>query len=93
MGQKDAPAILAHFRGLVRRVVTCRSWRTRQRTIPSRFTKSLPPSVSLPTPPPTSRPPSRLQKVEPAPLRIPICGSLYLAGHVLACRTASAQMN
>jgi dihydrofolate synthase/folylpolyglutamate synthase len=37
---------------------------------------------------------ARLQKVERCPLRILICGSLYLAGHVLALQEgAQAQMN
>ena len=36
----------------------------------------------------------RLQDVEEEPLRILICGSLYLAGHVLALQEGvQAQMN
>ena len=37
---------------------------------------------------------TRLQKVEGRPMRILICGSLYLAGHVLALQEGvQAQMN
>ena len=52
------------------------------------------PVFAQPSIPTDSSPGSRLQKVEGGPMRILICGSLYLAGHVLALQEGvQAQTN
>src|SRR6185436_13929494 len=86
MGQKDAPAILAHFRGLVRRVVTVPIPGAHEATYDPVTLAKIAASVGLTADaaPDVEAAIARLQKVEAAPLRILICGSLYLAGHVLA---------
>ena len=96
MGQKDAPAILAHFRGLVRRVVTVPIPGAHEATHDPVALAKIAASVGLTADaaPDVEAAIARLQKVEAAPLRILICGSLYLAGHVLALQEGvQAQMN
>ena len=96
MGQKDAPAFFQHFRGLVRRVVTV--------PVPGAHETSHDPGALAKTAaavglmadaaPDVDAAIHRLQKTEGAPLRILICGSLYLAGPVLALQEGvQAQMN
>jgi dihydrofolate synthase/folylpolyglutamate synthase len=96
MGQKDAPAFLEHFRGLVRRVVTV--------PIPGAHEAPHDPialakiaaaaGLAADAAPDVEAAIARLQKVEAGPLRILICGSLYLAGQVLALQEGvTAQMN
>jgi dihydrofolate synthase/folylpolyglutamate synthase len=86
MSHKDAPAFLEHFRGLVRRLVavpvpglsdTGRDPAALAKTAAAAgLTADAAPDVEAAI--------RRLQKTEGAPLRILICGSLYLAGPVLA---------
>lgn len=96
MGQKDAHGFLEHFRGLVRRVVTV--------PIPSGPEAAHTPDELAATAAAmgfNAEPAKdvgtaigRLQEAEEEPLRILICGSLYLAGHVLALQEGvQAQMN
>jgi dihydrofolate synthase/folylpolyglutamate synthase len=96
MGQKDAAAILAHFRGLVRRVVTVPIPGAHEAPHDPVALAKIAASVGLiaDAAPDVEAAIARLQKVEAAPLRILICGSLYLAGHVLALQEGvQAQMN
>jgi dihydrofolate synthase/folylpolyglutamate synthase len=96
MGQKDAAAILAPFRGLVRRVVTVPIPGAHEATHDPVALARIAASAGLAADaaPDVEAAIARLQKVEPGPLRILICGSLYLAGHVLALQDGvQAQMN
>ena len=86
MGLKDAAGFLAPFRGLARRVVTV--------PIPGAHEAPFPPEALAETARRVSIPAEsaggieaalkRVDAMEPAPKRVLICGSLYLAGHVLA---------
>jgi dihydrofolate synthase / folylpolyglutamate synthase len=96
MGQKDARGFMAPFRGLARRVVTV--------PIPGAHERPFEPTAlaevakaagfvaeSALTVETALR---RLRTTEREPLRILICGSLYLAGHVLALQEgATVQKN
>src|SRR6185436_8016329 len=96
MGHKDAGAILAHFRGLVRRVVTVPIPGAHEATYDPVALAKTAASVGLAADaaPDVEAAIARLQKLEASPLRILICGSLYLAGHVLALQDGvQAQMN
>jgi dihydrofolate synthase / folylpolyglutamate synthase len=96
MGQKDAGSILAHFRGLVRRVVTVPIPGAHEATHDPVALAKTAASVGLAADaaPDVEAAIARLQKLEGGPLRILICGSLYLAGHVLALQEGvQAQMN
>jgi dihydrofolate synthase/folylpolyglutamate synthase len=96
MGQKDAPAFLAHFRGLVRRVVAVPIAGAHETTHDPIALAKIAASVGLAADaaPDVEAAIARLQKVEGGPLRILICGSLYLAGQVLALQEGvQAQMN
>ena len=96
MGQKDAAGFLEHFRGLTRRIVTV--------PIPGAHEKPFEPSelAALATslgfvaePAPDVEAGIRAAQMhENGPLRILICGSLYLAGTVLALHEGvAAQSN
>ena len=96
MSQKDAPAFLAHFRGLVRRVVTVpipgAHEAPRDPVALAKIAASA--GLAADAAADVEAAIARLQKVEGGPLRILICGSLYLAGHVLALQEGvQAQMN
>jgi dihydrofolate synthase / folylpolyglutamate synthase len=96
MGHKDAGAILAHFRGLVRRVVSVPIPGAHEATYDPVALAKTAASVGLAADaaPDVEAAIARLQKLEGGPLRILICGSLYLAGHVLALQDGvQAQMN
>ena len=96
MGKKDAAAFLGHFRGLVRRVVTVPNPGSPEATHEPAALAKLAVSVGLAADaaPDVEAALARLQKVEGRPLRILICGSLYLAGHVLALQEGiQAQTN
>ena len=96
MGKKDAAGFLAHFRGLVRRVVAVPNPGSPEATHEPAALAKLAVSVGLAADaaPDVEAALARLQKVEGRPLRILICGSLYLAGHVLALQEGvQAQMN
>ncbi len=96
MGQKDAQGFLEHFRGLVRRVVTV--------PIPGAPEAAHAPDelaaiaaamgFNAESAQDVETAIRCLQEAEGEPLRILICGSLYLAGHVLALQEGvQAQMN
>jgi dihydrofolate synthase/folylpolyglutamate synthase len=90
------PAFLAHFRGLARRVVAVPIPGAHEATHDPVALAKMAASVGLAADaaPDVEAAIARLQKVEAAPLRILICGSLYLAGHVLALQEGvQAQMN
>jgi dihydrofolate synthase / folylpolyglutamate synthase len=96
MGQKDAAGFLEHFRGLARRVITV--------PIPGAHERPHDPAVlavvakaagfAAEAAPDVETAIRRMQKQEPGTLRILICGSLYLAGQVLALQEGvQAQLN
>jgi dihydrofolate synthase/folylpolyglutamate synthase len=96
MGKKDAAGFLRHFRGLVRRVVTVPNPGSpdaaQDPVALAKMAASL--GLAADAAPDVEAAIARLQKVEKGPLRILICGSLYLAGHVLALQEGvQAQMN
>jgi dihydrofolate synthase / folylpolyglutamate synthase len=96
MGKKDAAGFLAQFRGLVRRVVTVPNPGSHEATHEPIALAKLAVSTGLAADaaPDVEAALARLQKVEGRPLRILICGSLYLAGHVLALQEGvQAQTN
>ncbi len=96
MGKKDAAGFLSQFRGLVRRVVTVPNPGSPEVTHEPAALAKLAVSVGLAADaaPDVEAALARLQKVEGRPMRILICGSLYLAGHVLALQEGvQAQMN
>jgi dihydrofolate synthase/folylpolyglutamate synthase len=96
MGKKDAGGFLSHFRGLVRRVVAVPTPGGPETTHDPVALAKLAVSIGLAADaaPDVEAALARLQKVEGRPLRILICGSLYLAGHVLALQEGvQPQMN
>ena len=96
MGKKDAAGFLGHFRGLVRRVVTVPNPGSPDATHDPVALAKIAASVGLAADATSDVEAAivRLQKVEKGPMRILICGSLYLAGHVLALQEGvQAQMN
>jgi dihydrofolate synthase / folylpolyglutamate synthase len=96
MGKKDAAAFLAHFRGLVRRVVTVPNPVSHEAAHEPAALAKVAASVGLAADaaPDVEAALARLQKIDGRPLRILICGSLYLAGHVLALQEGvQAQTN
>ena len=86
MAKKDAAGFLAQFRGLVRRVVTVPNPGSQEAAHEPVALAKLAVSEGLgaDAAPDVEAALARLQKVEGRPMRILICGSLYLAGHVLA---------
>jgi len=95
LGQKDSAGFLEHFRGLVRRVVTVAIPNSEAALSPAALA-ALATSVGLDAEPASDVESAvrRLQESEARPLRILICGSLYLAGHVLALQEGvEAQTN
>jgi dihydrofolate synthase / folylpolyglutamate synthase len=95
LGQKDVTGFLEHFRGLVRRVVTVPIPNSEAALAPDALA-ALAASVGLDVEPASGVEAAirRLQETEGKPLRILICGSLYLAGHVLALQEGvEAQAN
>lgn len=95
MGQKNARGFLEHFRGLVRRVVTVPIPGPEAAFEPGELA-AVAASVGLnaAVAPDVETAIRILQESEEEPLRILICGSLYLAGHVLALQEGvQAQMN
>jgi len=96
MGKKDAAGFLAHFRGLVRRVVTVPNPGSHEATHePAALAKvAVSAGLAADAAPDVEAALTRLQKVDGRPLRILICGSLYLAGQVLALQEGvQAQTN
>jgi dihydrofolate synthase / folylpolyglutamate synthase len=95
LAQKDATGFLEHFRGLVRRVVTVPIPNSEAALSPEALA-GLAAAVGLDASatPDVESAIRHLQEIEARPLRILICGSLYLAGHVLALQEGvEAQAN
>jgi dihydrofolate synthase / folylpolyglutamate synthase len=96
MGQKDAPAFFEHFRGLVRRVVTVPVPGAHDLPRDPRALADIAAAAGFAAEPAAGVEAGirRLQQAEGGPLRILICGSLYLAGQVLALQEGvQAQLN
>jgi len=96
MSKKDAAGFFAHFRGLVRRVVTVPNPGSPEATHEPTALAKVAVSAGLPADaaPDLKTALARLQRLESGPLRVLICGSLYLAGQVLALHEGvQAQMN
>ena len=96
MSNKDAAGFFAHFRGLVRRVVTVPNPGSPEATHePTALAKvALSAGLAADAAPDVETALARLQRSEGRPLRVLICGSLYLAGQVLALQEGvQAQMN
>jgi dihydrofolate synthase / folylpolyglutamate synthase len=96
MGQKDAPAFFEHFRGLVRRVVTVPVPGAHDLPRDPRTLADIAAAAGFAAEPAAGIEAGirRLQQAEGGPLRILICGSLYLAGQVLALQEGvQAQLN
>jgi dihydrofolate synthase / folylpolyglutamate synthase len=96
MGQKDAPAFFAHFGGLVRRVVTVAvpGAHDRPRDPAELATVARDAGLTAEAAGDVEAAVRRLQQAEGKPMRILICGSLYLAGQVLALQEGvQAQLN
>jgi dihydrofolate synthase / folylpolyglutamate synthase len=96
MGKKDAAGFFSHFRGLVRRVVTVPNPGSPEATYDPIALAKVAQSVGLAADAATDVEAAlvRLQKSEGRPLRVLICGSLYLAGQVLALQEGvEAQTN
>src|SRR5215475_9555303 len=96
MGNKDAAGFFAHFRGLVRRVVTVPNPGSPEAAHDPVALAKVAQSVGLAADAATDVEAAlvRLQTRDGRPLRVLICGSLYLAGHVLALQEGvKAQTN
>jgi dihydrofolate synthase/folylpolyglutamate synthase len=96
MGQKDAGGFLEHFRGLVRRVVTVPVPGSPESARAPEDLAAAAASLGFNAGPADGVEEAirLLQEAEEEPLRILICGSLYLAGHVLALQEGvQPQMN
>jgi len=96
MGQKDAHGFLEHFRGLVRRVVTVPIPGGPEAAHTPGELAAIAASMGFNAEPAQDVETAirRVQEAEEEPLRVLICGSLYLAGHVLALQEGvQAQMN
>ena len=86
LGIKDAAGFLTPFRGLARRVVTVPIPGAHEAPYPPDALAEVARSVSIPAESAGGIEAAlkRVDAMEPAPKRVLICGSLYLAGHVLA---------
>jgi len=96
MGKKDAAGFFSHFRGLVRRVVTVPNPGSPEAAHDPIALAKVAQSVGLAADAATDVEAAlvRLQKSDGRPLRVLICGSLYLAGQVLALQEGvEAQTN
>ena len=96
MGQKDARGFLEHFRGLVRRIITVPVPAGPEAAHDPVALAAVAKTIGLEAEPAEDVPAAirRLQALEAQPLRVLICGSLYLAGSVLALQEGvQAQTN
>jgi dihydrofolate synthase/folylpolyglutamate synthase len=86
MSHKDAAGFLRHFRGLVRRVATVPVPGAPETTHEAAALAAIAAGAGLAASaaPDVESAIRHLQRAEAAPLRVLICGSLYLAGSVLA---------
>jgi dihydrofolate synthase / folylpolyglutamate synthase len=90
MGQKDAEGFLKPFRGLARRIITVPIPGAHEAPFEPTALASIALKLGFTTETASSVPAAldRLKSTERGPLRVLICGSLYLAGHVLALQEA-----
>jgi dihydrofolate synthase/folylpolyglutamate synthase len=96
MGQKDAAGFLANFRGLARHVITVPVPGTHEAPRDPAGLAAIATQAGFVAEPAADVTAAlrRLRELEPAALRILICGSLYLAGQVLALQEGvQAQAN
>jgi dihydrofolate synthase/folylpolyglutamate synthase len=96
MGPKDAARFFEHFRGVVRRIVTVPVPGSHDRPRDPADLAAIAAAVGFnaESAPDVEAAIRRLQQAEEEPLRILICGSLYLAGQVLALQEGvQAQLN
>jgi dihydrofolate synthase/folylpolyglutamate synthase len=96
MGQKDAAGFLANFRGLARHVVTVPVPGAHEAPRDPAALAAIAAHAGFAAEPAADVVAAlrRLRDLEPGPLRILICGSLYLAGQVLALQEGvQAQAN
>lgn len=96
MGQKDARGFLEHFRGLTRRIVTVPIPGAHEKPFDPAELAALATSLGLPAEvAPDVETGIRLAQIGTSgPIRILVCGSLYLAGRVLALNEGvAAQSN
>ena len=92
LGAKDAAGFLGHFRGLARHVVTVPIPGAHEQPVTPEALAQAAAGVGL-TAEPAAGVEAALQRHEalyPGPKRVLICGSLYLAGHVLALQDGVA---
>lgn len=96
MGRKDARGFLEHFRGLTRRIVTVPIPGTHEGTFDPAELAGIAASLDIPAEP-TQDIQSAIKLAQAGttgPMRILICGSLYIAGHVLSLQEGvAAQAN
>lgn len=96
MGRKDARGFLEHFRGLTRRIVTVPVPGTHEGTYGAADLAAVAASLGIPAEPASDIEAAitLAQSGATGPLRILICGSLYVAGHVLSLQEGvAAQAN
>jgi len=97
MAQKDSGGFLAHFRGLARRVITVAIPGAHDKAFEAAALAELARAAGLEAEPASDIEDAIRRAVRATrgePVRIVICGSLYLAGHVLALQQGVApQMN
>jgi dihydrofolate synthase/folylpolyglutamate synthase len=96
MANKDAPRFLAHFSGLVRRIATVPVSDAPEAGHDPAKLAAVAQWTGFPALPASDVQGAilQLQETEGGPLRILICGSLYLAGQVLALQEGvQAQAN
>lgn len=96
MGQKDGPGFLEHFRGLVRCIATVPIPGAPEAAFPAGELAAIAASTGFDAEAAADVEAAirRVQELTDGPARILICGSLYLAGHVLALQEGvQAQAN
>jgi dihydrofolate synthase/folylpolyglutamate synthase len=91
MGQKDAEGFLRPFRGLARRIVAVPIPGAHENPFEPAALAALAVKLGFAAETATSVPAAldQLRKAEAGAVRVLICGSLYLAGHVLALQDGS----
>jgi dihydrofolate synthase/folylpolyglutamate synthase len=96
MGQKDAAGFLAPFRGLAQRLISVPVPGAHEAPMPADRLAGIAQGLGFDADPADSVDAAlkRIRAATKAPVRVLICGSLYLAGHVLALQEgARPQMN
>lgn len=95
MGQKDAAGFLTPFQGLVQRIVCVPIPGAHEQPLAPEVIAGIALGLGLKAAPAEDVPAAihRIEAEDPGPKRILICGSLYLAGHVLALQRGVAQQS